>query len=557
MKILVVDDDETNCHVLNKLLVKDQHEVVIARDGQQSVELFESELPDMVLMDVMMPVMDGYEAASIIKQKSVDTFVPIIFITALENDDALIRCLESGGDDFISKPFKIPILRAKISAMERIRELQLVVDQKNKELLDIQKRNNQELLVAEQIFNKVIATGGVDSDVFCNFHKPAENFSGDLVMAVKSPRGCLNVMLGDFTGHGVAAAMCTLPVVDIFTKMSVKGHGIDSIVKQISYKIKDYLPVERFFATCLISIDWKDKTLKIWNGGMPDVYIYNKDKGMRLVIPSNQLPLGILPADKTECSVGFYQLEEGDKIFAYSDGLIELEVKENEMFGDVRLKSIIERNADANIVELVEEEIAPYADQVGDDITFLEINCDFEKMSQVDAIEAHANKYGNWDFSFKLDVETIRSLDPVPVLLSVLEEMQEFQDRRDSLFTILSEMYSNSLEHGVLGMSSTKKQNSNGFDGYYEEVQERLAKLQEGHIIVNFLHAKQEEGSTLTISMTDSGEGFDVSTLDKQNDSENQLKSGRGLMLIRHLAKECWFNEKGNQFNVSLEWGNF
>ena len=70
MKILVVDDDLTNRLVLKAMLEKDGHDVVLAEDGEQGVMLFESERPDMVLMDVMMPIMDGYDATRLIKKKS-------------------------------------------------------------------------------------------------------------------------------------------------------------------------------------------------------------------------------------------------------------------------------------------------------------------------------------------------------------------------------------------------------------------------------------------------------------------------------------------------------
>jgi len=103
MRILVVDDQETNRAILVWLLEDDGHEVIEAKDGLVAVNLFQESSIDIVLMDVMMPVMDGLEAAKKIKELCGDSrHVPIIFLTALEDDKALSECLDSGGDDFLS-----------------------------------------------------------------------------------------------------------------------------------------------------------------------------------------------------------------------------------------------------------------------------------------------------------------------------------------------------------------------------------------------------------------------------------------------------------------------
>ncbi len=123
LKILVVDDDRTNRLVLNALVVSEGHTAILAQNGAEAVEVYARDRPDIVLMDIMMPVMDGYEATRRIKALSSDGFVPVVFLTALSDDDSLARCIEVGGDDFMTKPFNRVVLMAKIQSYTRLNRL--------------------------------------------------------------------------------------------------------------------------------------------------------------------------------------------------------------------------------------------------------------------------------------------------------------------------------------------------------------------------------------------------------------------------------------------------
>ena len=123
IKVLLVDDDRINRVLLNAILKREGYTVLEANDGQEAVDIFDNEKPDLVLMDVMMPVMDGYEATKLIKSRGVDRFVPVIFLTAVTDEKALAKCVECGGDDFLVKPYNRVILKAKIDAMLRIRSV--------------------------------------------------------------------------------------------------------------------------------------------------------------------------------------------------------------------------------------------------------------------------------------------------------------------------------------------------------------------------------------------------------------------------------------------------
>jgi len=151
---LIVDDELSNRIVLNALLKKMEYTTVQAENGAQAIELFKEAQPDIIFMDIMMPVMDGFDATAQIKALCGDTFVPIIFLTAMTDEKALARCVEVGGDDFLTKPFNHTVLKSKIKAMERIRDLHREV----KSLLD-QREHEEE--IAEKVFSGAVIAGGL------------------------------------------------------------------------------------------------------------------------------------------------------------------------------------------------------------------------------------------------------------------------------------------------------------------------------------------------------------------------------------------------------------
>jgi len=122
MKVLLVDDSPTIRAATTQMLKKMGHAVTIAENGEQALEAYERERPDLVLMDVTMPVMDGYTAAQEIRARYPD-WVPIIFLSGAEADQQLERGIRAGGDDYLIKPASYVVLHAKILAMQRIDDM--------------------------------------------------------------------------------------------------------------------------------------------------------------------------------------------------------------------------------------------------------------------------------------------------------------------------------------------------------------------------------------------------------------------------------------------------
>ena len=192
-KALIVDDEMTNRLILRSLLNKLDYQTIEAENGLQAIELFGEEQPGIVFMDVMMPEMDGYEATRLIKQMAGQNFIPVIFLTAMTDEQSLKACIDAGGDDFLVKPYDRFLLQSKIQAMQRIANL-------NQEVAGMYSLIHREQEIAEQVFINAIQKGNIRNPMVKSIIRPASTFSGDMILSEYSPSRDLHFLLGDFTG---------------------------------------------------------------------------------------------------------------------------------------------------------------------------------------------------------------------------------------------------------------------------------------------------------------------------------------------------------------------
>lgn len=183
MKILYVDDSAAAVLVMRRRLSNFGHEVVLAQNGEEAVHLFRAVAPDLVLMDIEMPVMNGFEAATRIRAVEATqrwAWTPIIFLTASDTEENLITAIEAGGDDFIAKTVTEPVLQAKMKAMARIAALR------------------QGLMVANQKLETLASSDGLTG--LCNRRSMDSrvNTSFGDASQLKQPYGLLMVDIDNF-----------------------------------------------------------------------------------------------------------------------------------------------------------------------------------------------------------------------------------------------------------------------------------------------------------------------------------------------------------------------
>ncbi len=557
--ILIAEDGAADRMLLATIVGRQGHRVLTAANGAEAVELFERERPQLVLMDALMPVMDGFEAAQQIKQLAGNELVPIIFLTSLTENEALVRCLEAGGDDFIAKPYNPIILEAKIQAMHRLRRLQATVLEQR----DLIARRNQQLLdeqrAAKAIFDKVAHAGCLNAPNIRYRQSPRALFNGDLLLAAQAPAGRMFVLLGDFTGHGLPAAIGAMPLAETFYGMTAKGYSSSDILREINAKLKLILPVEMFCCATFLDINLKQGVLRVWNGGLPDGYLLKGD-ATRVTLPSRHLPLGVVDASAFDDRFDNLPIAVGDRLLLLSDGVLESRNEEEELFGEQRLLAVLEGNARSEaLLEEIQLALQAFHGQLLDDLSLVEVSLTAdmaaldEKPSGVFPLSAQPTRPMNWAASFELRPDSLRTSNPLPLLMQLLLQIPPLRHRAGTVYTVLTELYTNALEHGVLLLDSSLKCDAEGFARYYQERMQRLDALSEGFVAIDLDTRSDGLTGYLRIDMRDSGPGFDVQrTLNKQYCAE--CLGGRGLRMVRQLSERFYWSPDGKGVSVEFHW---
>ncbi|ARS49510.1 MULTISPECIES: fused response regulator/phosphatase [Pseudomonadaceae] len=556
LSILIVEDNAADRMLLSTIVSRQGHRVLTAGNGLEAVALFEQERPHLVLMDALMPVMDGFEAARRIKQQAGEALVPIIFLTSLTENEALVRCLEAGGDDFLAKPYNRVILEAKIGAMDRLRRLQATVLEQR----DLIARHNEHLLreqrVAKAVFDKVAHSGCLDAPNIRYLQSPYALFNGDLLLAAYTPSGGMHVMLGDFTGHGLPAAIGAMPLAEVFYGMTSKGHALAEILREINAKLKRILPVGVFCCATLLNISSQRGLLEVWNGGLPDGYLLHGDGRPRQALVSRHLPLGILEpaAFSDRCEV--YPLAEGDRIFLLSDGVLEACNQQGQLFGEERLLALLDANRQPQaLFEEIQRALVEFRGEVQDDVSMLQVGLaeDDERPRPLAFADSGQSSSLDWSASFEFRAQSLRHFNPLPYLLQLLLDVQALRPRGGELYTVLAELYSNALEHGVMGLNSALKQDASGFAEYYRERRLRLAALHEGYVRFHLRMLPEDGGGRLIVRVEDSGPGFDPGRVMAAGD---EALCGRGLALVRQLSDGFHVAPGGQGVSVEFCWSS-
>jgi len=561
LNILIVDDELSNLLLLKAILSGVGHHAIMAKDGGEAVAAFEREQPDMVLMDVMMPGMDGYEATRQIKARAGERFVPVIFLTALDDERALAKCVECGGDDFLTKPYSRVILQAKIDALARTSKLHSTVKLQRDELVYHQDRILKEQEVARKVFANIMHSSSLSEPCIKYLLSPMALFNGDLLLAARKPSGGMRVMLGDFTGHGLSAAIGAIPVADIFYRMTAKGFSIGEIVIEVNRKLRAILPPGIFCAACLVDADPGEHQLSVWNGGVPDVLVLGDDGNFHQRFISRHLPLGVVGEDKLDTGLEYSEINRGDLIYLYTDGVIEAWNPRGEMFGQARLEqSLLSNGSAASRFDGIRNGLLDFiGDQShSDDITLIELTCDGLASHHFDVAEQGAVTQPSvsameWNVTLEFGPDTLRNFDPLPLLIHMLMEIQGLRGHREHLYTIIAELFSNALDHGLLGLDSVLKATPHGFAEYYQLRARGLAALQQGRIRIDLAHAPYDTGGKLVIRVEDSGPGFDHQKKSFVPD-ESTIPSGRGIGLVRELCDSIQFSGNGNIAEAVYSW---
>ncbi|MEI5639082.1 MULTISPECIES: ATP-binding SpoIIE family protein phosphatase [unclassified Pseudoalteromonas] len=543
MNILVVDDQILNCRLLKAMLEQQFYTVFCAHNGQEALTILDNQAIDIVLLDVVMPVMDGFATAPEIKKHSKDVYLPIIFITALEDKESFEKCLAVGGDDFIHKPFDKVILSAKIKAHARTRRLSLQSNEQRQLLEYHYNQTEREHEIVEHIFSNALAQQS-DYPNVCDYHlSPASMFNGDMLLMAKSPIGGFYCLLGDFTGHGLAAAVGALPASRIFYTMVQKGMAVSDIAVELNTALNELLPGHMFCAAAIIELSSSGKNLSAWIGGMPDLYLINQQGDVTKTIESQHMALGVLDIDEFERNLIHLEVSAEQRLVMATDGIIESESEQGDMFGEERLKQLLKSQHSISTDEIITSVKAFSGNtEQQDDLSIAIINC---VATEVKVTEPTHYSSLPFDVSLHLNAKQMKSTDPILELVDLLSEVQGISAHRSNIFLLLSEAYNNALDHGVLGLDSEIKNKEDGFFEFYQLREAALSELNQALIIISVRYSPED--LKLYFTICDSGCGFNTN---KQHAEVNDNSHGRGVGLLDEIAERINYNSTGNEVEI-------
>ena len=560
LRVLLVDDSEETVLIASKLLRKMGHTPVVARSGAEALRLYVSERPDLVLMDVVMPEMDGYQAAAYLKSISVSRWVPLVFLTAKTEDEAVARGIDVGGDDYLLKPISFITLKAKLDAFARMLQMQRQLEHKSAELEVYYRAAEDEQRVAGHLMSQLVRSDMLRDPLLSHWIEPAHNLSGDLVAAARTPGGLLHVLLADGTGHGLAASLNVLPAVDPFYAMTARGYGIGTIAREINAKLKLWLPVERFVAATLVSFDPRQRMIEVWSGGNPPPFLLDARGSVAYQFSNLHLPLGVLTPADFDMRTERLQADADCQLVLCSDGAMEAQNANGAQFGRKALVSALGRAPRSSRLERLKHVLNKHFDghPAHDDISIAIVDCVQDSTPQrhaagvveraamtVPGAAAGGGADGEWSVRARFTAAELKYLDLVPTLVGLVQKLHGAQPHTAQLFVVLSELFNNALDHGLLKLDSRLKRGPDGMEKFLEVRQQRLAELRDASIDIGLESIVVGERPMLKIWVKDSGSGFDYKSGPAPQDDATRAH-GRGLELVRGLCAALEHDGCGN-----------
>ena len=358
-KILIVDDTPTNLKILLQVLETANYSVLVATNGENALKIAGQALPDLVLLDVMMPGMDGYEVCRRLKQSALTQAIPVIFITALDQSQGVVAGFEAGGVDYIPKPFRREEVLARVQAhlnLHRLtRELaakNAALEGKNRELKETHEQlaQAQARLIAEleeelqtahdlQMGLMPREAPRVPGFEFAGRCLTANHVGGDLYKYYPLPQGQMLGVLADVTGHAMDAAVPLLIFCGILESQLELGGSIEELFGRLNRSLHRTLPAHTFVCLVMGELDLSTRKLRLANAGCPYPYHFQAASGQVSELKMDAYPLGV--RQDTAYRVLEVELAPGDRVVFCSDGIIEAANGAEEQFGYERTAEVI------------------------------------------------------------------------------------------------------------------------------------------------------------------------------------------------------------------------
>ncbi|MEP7000542.1 MAG: fused response regulator/phosphatase [bacterium] len=342
--ILVVDDNELNRDILSRRLQKHGHRVDVAEHGVRALEMMAESPYDLVMLDIMMPLMNGYEVLERLKSDPALCHVPVIMITAVDDEESIVRCIALGAEDHMPKPFNPALLKARVSsslAKKRLHDREQIYAASLERELDIG-RQIQEGFLPEHL---PVAAGWELTACF----QPARQVAGDFYDAFELPDDKIAIVVADVCDKGVGAALFMAIFRSLFRALAEQRFTAASPADAPSAALLDVITATNdyigrtharanMFATVFFGVlDPVSGRLWYVNGGHEAPLVLTATGVERTRLAPTGPAVGMMP-DMT-FGTAEVDLGHGESLLAYTDGVLDARSPAGEHFGEERLRT--------------------------------------------------------------------------------------------------------------------------------------------------------------------------------------------------------------------------
>ena len=393
-KILIVDDNPTNRDLLSRQVTTQGYQAAVAANGRQAVKMIETGIYDLILLDIIMPDIDGYQVLKWIRAGDW-RHIPTIMISALDEIDSVVKCIEMGAADYLAKPFNPTLLKARLGAcleQKRLRDKELVyleqlavanqeiqtlngcLQEENMRLsteLEVTQRLQMMLLPKEKELNEI---EGLE---IAGFMEPADEVGGDYYDVLQH-HGRVTIGIGDVTGHGLESGVLML-MVQTAVRTLMENNETDpkkffEVLNRTIYKNVQRMDSDKNLSLCLV--DYRDGVLSL--SGQHEEMLVVRSGGIIERVDTIDLgfPIGLEETIEDFVFQAQIDIAEGDVVILYTDGITEAENNLGVHYGLENLCEILRQNWHRSAQDIRQAVIADLRSHIGvekvyDDITLV------------------------------------------------------------------------------------------------------------------------------------------------------------------------------------------
>ena len=387
-RILIVDDEKSNLDLLELILLRENYQIERASTGDEAVQIVLQSPPDLVLMDVCMPGISGFEACRKIKASNPYQYVPVMMLTNLDDEESKVKGLDAGADEYMVKPPTKAELLARVRAMFRIRDLQQTLLHSKRDLQEVNEELRKAQHTIDQEFKKI---GSIqrsfipshfphhDQIEFGHYYGPCTQAGGDYFDVIEIDHDHLGLLIADVTGHGVSAAVVMAITHTLMHSFISTFHFPSTALKVANEKLNEHLAPTIYVTMFYGVLNLEAMRFRYASAGHePMMHYCAKDHKVEYLKTAHGFPLKLLESDDyDEMEI---ELNPNDKLILFTDGLVETRDVNGDLFSPERLEKLVLRYHELPPQEFVEAIITEIGtlqttQPFKDDVTMLVISC--------------------------------------------------------------------------------------------------------------------------------------------------------------------------------------